>query len=354
MSESTTMVKAGPKAALELLQDCYDAREPGFLWSGPGVGKSAIMALLAVRNSAMLIDERASTTDPTDWKGLPDIDRDAGVTKWLRPDFLPVEDAPMVIFMDELPQAPVLVQNALLQLILDRRIGNYSAPEQVRFFAAGNRVSDRAGAGRLTSAQANRYAMHIELIADHKEWGEWAIGAAVHAKVRAFINSRPPLLHQHNPALNEMAFPTPRSWHKLGNLIAAAERRGADEHRIASLAMGCVGESAGAEFSNYARTFDLLPDPAEILANPDTTAVPEDPGVLFAVAAILTDALRAPKDAKGTRDAVLRYALRMPLEFQVSTVIDCQRIDHAVANEPRIQKWLSEHSEIMVGEQPPS
>lgn len=155
--------------AVEAIKEGYATRLPMLLTGAPGVGKSSAVRTAAAELGIALIDVRASQTDPVDWRGIPSIHD--GKTRWCVPDFLPTEGAG-ILFLDELTAAPMAVQVALYQLILDRRIGDYVLPDGWYVMGAGNQVEDRAAAGRMSTALNNRL-VHIEQTADVDGWLEW-------------------------------------------------------------------------------------------------------------------------------------------------------------------------------------
>src|SRR6266481_3581357 len=98
--------------------------------SRPGMGKSSIMKQIITGKGVVqrlkslalgmrMVDERASTMDLTDWRGVPIVDHKKKRTVWYAPDFVPTEeDEPTVIFFDELDKTPVQCQAPLLQFLL--------------------------------------------------------------------------------------------------------------------------------------------------------------------------------------------------------------------------------------------
>lgn len=140
-----------PSEAIRALDACISAQLPAIIWGSPGVGKSDIVAQLADSRSWQLIDVRAPQFDAVDLRGLPSVL--AGKTVWNTPDFWPVQGCPdTLLFFDELNRAPQMTQNALLQLILNRRLGDYRLPDNVAMAAACNRESDGGGVQKMTAA----------------------------------------------------------------------------------------------------------------------------------------------------------------------------------------------------------
>jgi hypothetical protein len=249
------------------------------------VGKSSVVRQAAQQANLEVRDVRAVLLDPVDLRGLPRIDKDTAL--WCPPAFLP-RGGEGVLFLDELAQAPPLVQAACLQLTLDRKVGEYLLPEGWSVVAASNRQEDRAGAHRLISPLLNRF-VHLDLEVSHDDWQDWAVQAGVDPSVRSFLRYRPALLFQFDPATSPRAFPTPRSWEFVSQVLL---------HTPADLLLpvvaGCVGEGPAAEFVGFARLCQELPDLDHVLAQPSSTPVPREPAVLYALVGAWSSAARRP------------------------------------------------------------
>jgi MoxR-like ATPase len=99
-------------------------RVPVHIWGAPGVGKSQIARRVADDLGFEFLDVRALQLDPVDFRGLPRIAENA--TEWVPPKFLPTAGKG-ILFLDELTSAPQMTQAACYQLVLDRKLGEYSA-----------------------------------------------------------------------------------------------------------------------------------------------------------------------------------------------------------------------------------
>src|SRR5260370_11684925 len=108
------------------LRALIGARQPVFIWGGPGVGKSAVVHQLASILSIPLRDVRALLLDPVDLRGLPFLGND-GRSKWATPEFLP-QDGSGILFLDELNAAPAMVQASCYQLALDPKLPSSPFP----------------------------------------------------------------------------------------------------------------------------------------------------------------------------------------------------------------------------------
>jgi hypothetical protein len=320
------------------------ANVPTFLWGAPGIGKSDLTRDVAKANDMPLIDVRAILLDPVDLRGLPTVTD--GRATWAQPDFLPRadRDGPKgILLLDELNAAPASVQAALFQLILDRKLGEYTLPPDWRIVAAGNRQSDRAAAQRMPSALANRFA-HIDVDADVTAWGKWAAANNIAPMVLAFIRFRPALLHAMEGS-DLRAFPTPRAWATVARLpqvqtVGTADRD-ADAFRLA-LVGGVVGEAAAAELEGFIRVWRSLPTIADIIADPDGVTVPNDPATLYAVSTAL-----ARKADRKTFEPILRFARRaMGQEFGILLCVDAITRDPDLKTTRAFVEWASDNQDV--------
>jgi MoxR-like ATPase len=320
-------------AVLKALRSLVRARQPVFLWGGPGCGKSSIVHQLAALLNVPLKDVRALLLDPVDLRGLPFLGKD-GRSQWATPDFLP-QDGAGILFLDELNAAPAMVQASCYQLVLDRKLGEYTLPDGWAIVAAGNRESDRAATTRMPTPLRNRF-VHLEFEADLQEWSEWAIQTAVRPEVIAFLRFRPELLSAFDRDQN--AFPSPRSWAFVSRILESAPDKTVEHDLLA----GAVGTGAATEFSAFLKMFRELPNIDAILLNPHREPVPEEPGAQYAVASALA---RCASDINF--DRVCTYLDRMPTEFSVLCVRDASLREPAIRHTAGYTKWAIENHAVL-------
>ena len=118
-----------PAHLLTVIEKEFSSAESGhhvpvMLWGPPGVGKSQMVAQIADRHNAPLIDIRLSQMEPSDLRGIPFRSEDEVV--WAIPAMLPStkrHGEEGILFLDEITSAPPSVSAAAYQLILDRKLG---------------------------------------------------------------------------------------------------------------------------------------------------------------------------------------------------------------------------------------
>jgi hypothetical protein len=312
-------------AVLKALQSLIKSRQPVFLWGGPGLGKSSVIRQLAGSLNLPLQDVRALLLDPVDLRGLPFLGKD-GRSQWAAPEFLP-QNGSGILFLDELNAAPAMVQAGCYQLVLDRKLGEYTLPDGWAIIAAGNRDSDRAATTRMPTPLRNRF-VHLEFEVDLQEWCEWAIPNGIQPEVIAFLRFRPELLSAFDR--DQKAFPSPRSWEFVSRILLSAPDK-AVEHELFA---GAVGAGAATEFSGFLRMFRELPNIDAILLNPRQEPVPDTPAAQYAVASALA---HCATDVNFER--VCAYLERMPTEFNVLCVRDASLREPTIRHTPSYTKW---------------
>jgi len=192
---------------------------PIFIWGAPGIGKSELVQGIVDQGelgNALMIDMRLALLEPTDLRGYPFRNPETNTMEWSPPSDLPSQDLAdsydnVVLFLDELNSAPPSVQAAAYQLVLNRRIGQYNLPDNVRIIAAGNRETDRGVTFRMPSPLANRFR-HINMDVNFEDWQQWAINNDVHPDVIGYLSFAKQDLFNFDPKTSSQAFATPRSW----------------------------------------------------------------------------------------------------------------------------------------------
>lgn len=360
---SSILSEVGPAAAAVRVEYCVKGCRPVFLWGSPGVGKSDIVRQVAYAQGRKVIDVRAVMLDPVDIKGLPHVeavskeDWDTGlpvfdsngnpvmekISSWAVPNFFPRKNEPGIFFLDELPQAPPLVQSACLQLALDRRVGDYELPPQWQIVAAGNRQGDKAGAHALITPLLNRF-IHIDVAPLLDDWLAWATIPAnnVHDNVVSYLRFSPVQdakigrKSDESPygAISEFdsklrAFPSPRSWKHVSDI----EHTNPPDDVMQSLVFGTVGESRGSEYMSMRKIISQLPDVDALIANPmmfkiTMTQMASDPAMLYALVGAVSGRCKTKDLTK--LEKISQVIDMLPQEFKVKILRDATKLSEAV------------------------
>src|SRR5262245_30131689 len=254
-----------PSEAISAINSLWPLKLSVMLWGGPGVGKSGLVAQLAMRREAKLRDVRLSQKTASDIGGLPALDHQNKQTTFYLPDFLPREDEPGILFLDELPGADEQTRIAAYGLILERRVANWTLGDRWRIIAAGNRPEDGAISCDLGAAMNDRL-VHLVIEPIAQDWQAWTIASGVAHEVMALIQVRHDLLigsTEMRRADNAIA-PSPRSRERVSDIWKNCV--GKREREI--LICGLVGDSTAHEFLTVADELKHLASVEKIITTP--------------------------------------------------------------------------------------
>lgn len=326
-SESAVLEKGPLNVAKRKLKLCWKAARPFFLHGPPGVGKSAMVKEAAEEAEVSFIDLRMSLLNPVDLRGIPVADLVKAVARWLVPEFMP-KTGKGILFLDELNVAPPSVQAASYQLVLDGRVGEYVLPKGWWICAAGNRSIDRALTYDMPSALRNRF-VHYEVESSVEPWALWAAKMGLDFRVVSFIRFREkegnPMLFDFDPRIHVRAFPTPRSWHMVSDLLlAGAEPTLTKGSSDLDLLAGAVGSGAAQEFSGYCAVMASLPNADDIVVKGKMSIpMPDELGAKYAFCGALVSATVRVDDADGLKAAknLTKYCVQSVQEEEYGALI---------------------------------
>lgn len=355
---STGLPRVSITEAKDILRSLFDqiSDEEGqgiFLWGPPGIGKSALVKQLAAEKEMPMVDLRLPLLDPVDLRGLPMVDKEDNLARWLPPDFLPRPDSPPgILFLDEINAAPPAIQASAYQLILDKKVGTYELPKGWVVIAAGNRVSDRSVAYRLPTALANRFT-HLEIVPRIDDWTSWAWKNEVDAYIISFLKMHPDLLIRFDPRSNDTAFPSPRSWAFVSRL---KKLRDQDLRLYMSSVQGTVGDSSSQQFLAFLNYRDELPDPEAIL----TDQAYEVPQTIDAQYVLMAGLIRALKEniSEERISAFFRYVAQFEnsrfTDYSVVLVKETYNAFRQInrisdlTKHPEFDAWLDRNKSVMI------
>lgn len=220
---------------------------PVFIWGAPGIGKSSIVEDFANQVGLPCVSLLGSQLAPEDIIGVPQIVEGKSV---FCPPRMIAREEPYCLFLDELNACSQEVQKAFYSLIHDHRIGEYTLPKGSIIIGAGNRAQDSAIVKPMSSALINRM-FHVELIASHRAWLEWAGQNNIHPYILEYIGLRPDHLWRQPPKTEE-PFSTPRSWHMLSDALYNYGDN-VSEEQLGILASGSLSPHHATQFKAFVK-----------------------------------------------------------------------------------------------------
>lgn len=289
------------------------------LWGAPGVGKSQGVREMAERveretgKHAVITDVRLLLFNPVDLRGIPTSNADKTLAVWLKPKIFQMDesdDTVNILFLDEISAAPQSVQAAAYQITLDRTVGEHKLPENCIVIAAGNRVTDRSVAYNMPKALANRLC-HLEIKSDPGSWHDWAVKKGIHRFVVGYLDFNSATLMRFEPSGTALAFPTPRSWEMVSNILNYVSE---DVEAVYDLIAGCIGSAEADSFREWTNLYTKLPNPEDIFRG-ETPVKPKAAELRIALCTVMTEYARKHPDEEEISHSI-DFACTLPFEFR--------------------------------------
>lgn len=253
-----------------------------------GSGKSAIIKDLGERfkdtHSTKYLD--MTTIDIGDLQ-LPAVNHEDKTSEFYPNVFLGIhEDVPQIIMFDEFGKSHPGVKNAVLPMLIERRIGNTKFHPDTIVFATTNLGEENVG-DMFRPHERNRMTFVRMAKPDVDSWVAWGAKNGVVPEVLAWVIQNPQSLDSfegiEDPKVNpyifhpkepRTSFVTHRSLEQASHIIKAM--RGNEEVLAHALA-GTIGAPAAMDLLTFVGMGNELPTRSEIIANPATAPIPENP-----------------------------------------------------------------------------
>ena len=271
---------------------------------------------------------------------MPDIDRDAGVSRELPNERFGVSKTnqkgingarPSLVFLDELAKAKQYIKDVLAPIVYERAVGNYEMAEGSVVFAGTNLAVEGLG-DSIQAHLRNRLVFLTMRKPTQPEWFSWGVESDIDPVVLACTNENPQWFDSFldyqdggkfagrdqskendvifNPLLSQQAYITPRSLHSASDIVK--EREFLDTDTLQGLLEGTIGRAGAEVLGAYIRFGDETPAFSKIVSSPSTCPIPSNP-----VAQIIT-VLKCVTQTS-TRDeaeACTEYVMRNRRELQ--------------------------------------
>ena len=334
--------------------------DKSYLIEGPmGSGKSSIINLLREMHGGKY---DYVTIDCTQWDvgdvQVPDVDKVNRVIEFL-PNVLLIGDgqSPMCVLLDEFGKASRPVQNAMLPVLLERRVGARAMPAGSIVFIATNLGGE--GVGDLTQPHArNRISVVENRGPSNEEWMLWGMEHDVPAPVLAWARETPQLFQSFkdvadprdnpyifHPKEQRRSFVTPRSLY-LASIELRDDVRAAVGDWDATLAAiaGNIGARGAMDLMAFVQLADKMPAWKLVVAEPTMAAMPTDTAMVLMVFKAVSQV------TEETLPAVMTYVKRMPKEMQCMFAQNLLRIRSKsafAALNRDFTTWVAENHWIM-------
>ena len=191
---------------------------------------------------------------------------------------------PIILMIDEYGKSNPSVKNAMLRLMLERKIGGYTLHKDSIVFATTNLGAEGVG-DLLPPHSRNRITIVTMKKPTNTEWIEWGINNGIDPTLLGWCKDNPQLFHSfedvknpqdnvyiYHPQAQRASFFTPRSAEACSDWLKSREPL--DDHTLTSLLMGTIGERGAMDLMAFVKLADQLPTLESIKKEPKTAKIP--------------------------------------------------------------------------------
>ncbi len=223
-----------------------------------GIGKSQIISnYFQSQGIRVVVLFLGQMSDPGDLIGLPHKNQETGHTEFIPPFWFPLDNTPIVLFLDELNRARPEVLQTIMDLTLNKTLAGKSLPQGSRVISAVN-SGEEYQLTDLDPALVSRFNVY-DFEPTPQEWLLWTDKNNIDSRIINFITENPDFLDSTNfivedPGLDK--FPDRRAWVRVSNIIQNVENIDSIIYRKAI--SGIVGARAGVRFIEMYKSNKLL------------------------------------------------------------------------------------------------
>lgn len=245
------------------------------LISERGVGKTSAYKQCADEIGIGYMGLYAAALEGPDFMGLPDKDRDRGITRYLAPQFLPTvqavkeglfPDKGLLVF-EEINRVPSDTTSVLYPVLLERKINGHSLAPGWKIGVTMNPDTLNYSVNSLDDAMLDRFVA-IEINANLNDYIEYSIKNTPNDDVLAYLQACPDMLLVVKKTSDSTALskaPTPRGWSKVQDLLNNCRL---DQKLMIELISGILGPEVTASFFGFIKNRDFkIPSTNVILNN---------------------------------------------------------------------------------------
>lgn len=242
------------------------ARENGLVFNPmfrgeAGLGKSQVVQQWVEEQRKKdptfgFVDLRIAYMEAPDLIGFPHKEKDENNlvrTTNALPSFWPTSGRGL-LFLEEVNRGKTSVMNALMQLLTDRKIHEYTLPEGWIIAAAVNPDTSKYDVNVMDQALMDRFEV-FDIEYDHESFSRYMAKSNWHQNIQYFINQALWVYKKPEELAEDAKYISPRTWSKLN----AAEKSGLSSSRAMhfTVSTSILGKSIGTAYHKFC--FDESP-----------------------------------------------------------------------------------------------
>jgi len=177
--------------ANEKLESRGKRKTPVCIWGRHGVGKTEIVESLAkARGAKFVAIAPAQFEEMGDLMGMPVVVDEGRATRMAPPEWVPREDGPGILLIDDVNRADDRILRGLMQLLQNFELAGWRLPPRWQIVLTANPDGGDYSVTPMDDAMLTRM-LHVTLRFDPKRWAAWAEAEGVDARGISFVLAYP-------------------------------------------------------------------------------------------------------------------------------------------------------------------
>jgi hypothetical protein len=241
---------------------------PVCIWGTHGLGKTTLVQEFARKNNWQLAYcAPAQFEEMGDLHGIPyQVDPDKDVigdeyTAFAPPDWVPTEEGPGILLLDDINRADDRILRGLMQLLQNFELFSWQLPAKWQIVATANPEGGDYSVTPMDDAMLTRL-LHLTMVFDPKSWAQWAEDAGVDSRGIDFVLTYPEVVTGKRS--------TPRSLVQFFEQIVGIPDLKKEIEMVSILAMSSLDDVTVGTFLGFVNdNLEQLVGPEEILEAKD-------------------------------------------------------------------------------------
>lgn len=216
-------------------------KTPICIWGTHGIGKTEMVEQIAKANNyKWSYVAPAQFEEMGDLVGMPSIEN--GRTVFRSPDWVPTEEGPGILLIDDVNRADDRILRGIMQLLQNFELVSWKLPEKWQIVLTANPDGGDYSVTPMDNAMLTRM-MHVTMQFDPKAWAIWAEKNKIDPRGINFVLTYPEI------AVGERT--TPRSLTQFFQSIQSIKNLADELPMIQMLAASCLDEETVTAFITF-------------------------------------------------------------------------------------------------------
>jgi len=272
---------------VETIKTAIAANNNLVVYGPPGIGKTQIAKQAAATLNRVYAEMLLAGRDIGDLM-MPYVEPGNGLVFHYN-KAIPLQGNPLyegkkvLLNIDEFSGAQRLMQNVLLKVLDEKKVGEAQLAPDVWIMATGNRSFDLAHVEQISAALSNR-AQFVTVEPDLQAFLHYGVANNFHPIVLSWVRFDEENLFSFDSEAflgGDVSFPSPRTNAALSNMLHVRDAQGIDDDVFRALCAGTIGTARGVKFTGFVKIANDMPD-LDALLKGTKQPVPKDAAVAYA------------------------------------------------------------------------